>query len=203
MAAEQHAPSSGEYIVHHLTHWRNKEFNGTFDLTVFSIDSLLFSVLLGVIGCFLLWRVATRRHLRRSGPLPGCRRNGASRWSRTRPSRIVHNAQSAASSSAPLALTVFIWIFLMNSMDFLPVDLLARACGSQIYGATGHDPHHAYLRVVPTADLSATLGHVARRCCWCASYYNIKIKGLGGWDPRAVLGARSAAHPAAVAVQLR
>ena len=48
------------------------------------------------------------------------------------------------------------------------------------YGAAGHDPHHAYMRVVPTADLNATLGMslgVLILCIW----YSVKIKGIGGW----------------------
>jgi ATP synthase subunit 6 len=65
---------------------------------------------------------------------------------------IVHNAESRK-FVAPLALTVFVWIFLMNAMDLLPVDLLPRAgIGDR------RRPHHAYLRVVPTADLSVTMG---------------------------------------------
>ena len=69
---------------------------------------------------------------------------------------IVHNANSRK-LVAPLALTVFVWIFLLNAMDLLPVDLLPLIW-EQIYGAAGHDPEHAYLRVVPTADLSITMG---------------------------------------------
>jgi F-type H+-transporting ATPase subunit a len=49
-----------------------------------------------------------------------------------------------------------------------------------IYGAAGHDPHHAYMRVVPTADLSTTLGLSTSVLLVCV-FYNIKIKGLGGW----------------------
>jgi F-type H+-transporting ATPase subunit a len=67
----------------------------------------------------------------------------------------------------------------MNSMDFLPVDLIPRIWEA-IYGAAGHDPHHAYMRVVPTADLSTTLGLSCGVLLVCI-YYNIKIKGLGGW----------------------
>ena len=51
---------------------------------------------------------------------------------------IVHNAESRK-MVAPLALTVFVWIFLLNAMDLLPVDLLPWIWG-QIYGAAGHDP---------------------------------------------------------------
>jgi F-type H+-transporting ATPase subunit a len=91
---------------------------------------------------------------------------------------IVHNVQSRK-FVGPLGLTVFIWIFLMNSMDFLPVDVIPRIW-EWIYGATGHDPHHAYQRSVPTADLSITLGMSIAVLLICV-YYNVKIKGLGGW----------------------
>jgi F-type H+-transporting ATPase subunit a len=90
----------------------------------------------------------------------------------------VHNAQSRK-LVAPLALTVFVWIFLMNAMDLLPVDLLP-VLWQWIYGAAGHDPHHAYLRVVPTADLSVTMGLSVSVLLVCLAY-NVKIKGAGGW----------------------
>lgn len=76
-------------------------------------------------------------------------------------------------------MTVFVWIFLMNAMDLLPVDLLPWLW-TQLYGAAGHDPQHAYLRVVPTADLSTTLGLSTSVLLICV-FYNIKIKGMGGW----------------------
>ena len=112
---------------------------------------------------------------------------------------IVHNAKSRK-FVAPLALTVFIWIFLLNAMDLLPVDLLP-AIWQWIYGAAGHDPEHAYLRVVPTADLSMTMGLSVSVLLICL-FYNIKIKGLGGWIHE-LFTAPFGAHPAAVAVQLR
>jgi len=64
-------------------------------------------------------------------------------------------------------------------MDFLPVDLIPLIW-QQIYGGMGHDPHHAYMRVVPTADLSTTLAMSTGVLLVCL-YYNIKIKGAGGW----------------------
>jgi F-type H+-transporting ATPase subunit a len=74
----------------------------------------------------------------------------------------VHNATSRK-FVAPLALTVFVWIFLLNAMDLLPVDLIP-GLWAKIFGAAGHDPHHAYMRVVPTADLSVTMG-LSLACC--------------------------------------
>ncbi|MSQ65558.1 MAG: F0F1 ATP synthase subunit A, partial [Limnohabitans sp.] len=91
---------------------------------------------------------------------------------------IVNNADSRK-FVAPLALTVFVWIFLMNAMDLLPVDLIPLIWET-IFEAQGLDPHHAYMRVVPTADLSGAMGLSV--CVLIISiYYSIKIKGLGGW----------------------
>jgi F-type H+-transporting ATPase subunit a len=83
---------------------------------------------------------------------------------------IVHNAQSRK-LVAPLALTVFVWILLMNSMDFLPVDLLPKV---------GEMAGIHYMRVVPTADLSVTMGLSLSVLLICL-FYNVKIKGFGGW----------------------
>jgi len=91
---------------------------------------------------------------------------------------IVHNANSRK-LVAPLALVVFVWIFLLNAMDLLPVDLIP-VIWEQIYGAAGGDPHHAYMRVVPTADLSISMGLSVSVLIVCL-VYNVKIKGLGGW----------------------
>ena len=102
---------------------------------------------------------------------------------------IVHGDRSFI---APLALTVFIWVSLMNSMDFLPVDLFAtifRALG--IHSAEGHEP---FFRVVPTADLNGTFG-MALVVFAAMIYYNIKIKGLGGFV-KELFTAPFGAHPA-------
>src|SRR5215216_5332076 len=159
MAAENAAghggPTAGEYILHHLTHWRNKELVGPFDLSVINIDSTIFTILLGVIGCFLLWKAARKA----TSGVPGRFQAAVEilvEMVDSQAKGIIHNAQSRK-LVAPLALCVFVWIFLMNSMDFLPVDFLPKIW-EMIYGAAGHDPHHAYFRVVPTADLSTTLG---------------------------------------------
>jgi F-type H+-transporting ATPase subunit a len=67
----------------------------------------------------------------------------------------------------------------MNAMDLLPLDVLPRLWGGA-YAIAGHDPAHAYMRVVPTADLNATLGMSLGVLILCL-YYNVKIKGMGGW----------------------
>ena len=159
MAAENAAghggPTAGEYIVHHLTHWRNKELVGPFDLTVINIDSTIFTILLGVIGCFLLWKAARKA----TSGVPGRFQAAVEilvEMVDAQAKGIVHNAESRK-LVAPLALTVFVWIFLLNAMDLLPVDLLP-VLWAWAYGAAGYDAHHAYMRSVPTADLSITMG---------------------------------------------
>jgi F-type H+-transporting ATPase subunit a len=177
MAAEGHGPTAGEYIVHHLTHWRNKELNGPFDLSVVAYDSIIFSVLMGLIGSFLLWKAARAA----TSGVPGRFQAAVEllvEMVESQAKGIVHNANSRKLVS-PLALTVFVWIFLMNAMDLLPVDLLP-VIWQAIYGAAGHDPHHAYMRSVPTADLSVTMGLSLGVLITCL-VYNVKIKGFGGW----------------------
>jgi F-type H+-transporting ATPase subunit a len=173
----QAAPTASDYIVHHLTHWQNKPQTEVVDFSVFNIDSLFFSILLGVVGCFFLWKAA--RHA--TSGVPGRFQAAVEILMEMvdgQAKSIVHNANSRK-LVAPLALTVFVWIFLLNAMDLLPLDLLPRIWES-IYGAAGHDPHHAYLRVVPTADLSITMG-LSVSVLFICLVYNIKIKGLGGW----------------------
>jgi F-type H+-transporting ATPase subunit a len=180
MAADAHAtqgPTAGEYIVHHLTHARNKELNGPFDLSVVSWDSMFFSILLGIVTCWLLWKAARKA----TSGVPGRFQAAVEilvEMVESQAKGIVHNATSRKLVS-PLALTVFVWIFLLNAMDLLPVDLLPWLW-QQAYAAAGHDPHHAYLRVVPTADLSITMGLSLGVLVTCL-VYNVKIKGLGGW----------------------
>ena len=176
MAAET-GPTAGEYIVHHLTHLQNHKAANVVDFTVFNFDSLFFAIVLGILMCWMFWRAA-----RKATPgVPGRFQAAVEilvEMVDSQAKGIVHNANSRK-FIAPLALTVFIWIFLMNAMDLLPVDLLPWIW-ERIYGAAGGDPHHAYLRVVPTADLSITMG-LSVSVLLIALFYNIKIKGLGGW----------------------
>jgi F-type H+-transporting ATPase subunit a len=177
MAAEEHALTPGEYIVHHLTHFGTGKPKGLVDFSVVNFDSVVFSALLGAIGCFFLWRAARKA----TSGVPGRFQAAVEilfELVDNEAKGIVHNAHSRK-LVAPLALTVFVWIFLLNAMDLLPVDLLPLIWRG-IYAATGHDPEHAYLRVVPTADLSITMGLSVGVLILCL-IYNVKIKGLGGW----------------------
>jgi F-type H+-transporting ATPase subunit a len=177
MAAEAHAPTAGEYIIHHLTHLGTGKPQGLVDFSVINFDSVFFTIVIGAFGCFLLWKAARTA----TSGVPGRFQAAVEilvEMVESQAKGIVHNAHSRK-LVAPLALTVFVWIFLLNAMDLLPVDLLPMVWG-WIYGAAGHDPEHAYLRVVPTADLSITMGLSVGVLITCL-VYNVKIKGWGGW----------------------
>ena len=172
MSAEN-APTAGEYIVHHLTHLQNQPMSGVIDFSVFNLDSIFWGVTLGLIGSLLLWSAARKA----TSGVPGRFQAAVEilvEMVDNQAKGIVHSAQSRK-LVAPLALTVFVWIFLMNSMDFLPVDLFHG-----LFAVTGLDHSIHYFRVVPTADLSSTLGLSTSVLLICL-FYNIKIKGIGGW----------------------
>lgn len=194
MAAESHAgPNAGEYIVHHLQHLqKNFSFESVkqstiVDFSVFNLDSIVFSSILGALSLLVLWLGARRA----SAGVPG-------RWQAAvemlvelvdnQAKGVIHNEKSRR-FVGPLALIVFVWIFLMNFMDMLPVDFLP-----QIWHSAGPAMGFKdYLRVVATADLSTTLGLSTLVLLLCL-YYNIKIKGLGGWGHELV-SAPFGAHP--------
>jgi F-type H+-transporting ATPase subunit a len=183
MAAEGHAPTAGEYIIHHLTHLQNTKQKAVVDFSVINYDSAFWAVLLGVVGCFVLWRAASRA----TSGVPGRFQAAVEilvEMVESQAKGIVHNANSRR-LVAPFALTVFVWIFLMNAMDLLPVDAIPQLWENGLPGDAVGGLHNAfgakdYMRVVPTADLSVTMGLSLSVLLLCI-FYNIKIKGIGGW----------------------
>ena len=184
MSAESHVasgPSATEYIQHHLQHLQ-KDFSfqsvkqtSIVDFSVFNLDSVFYALLLGLLGCFILWRAARRA----TAGVPGRFQAAVEimvEMVDNQAKGVIHNATSRK-LVAPLALTVFIWIFLMNFMDMLPVDLIPLIWHSAGPALGFKD----YMRVVPTADLSTTLG-LSVSVLFVCLVYNVKIKGLGGWS---------------------
>ncbi len=164
------SPSAGEYIIHHLQHLQNQHQNGVVDFSVVNLDSTVFTLVIGALGCWLLWLAARKA----TAGVPGRFQAAVEILVEMVDSQargIVHNAHSRK-LVAPLALTVFVWIFLLNAMDLLPVDLLPWV-GEHVFGLE-------HLRVVPTADLSITMGLSLGVLIVCL-VYNVRIKGVGGW----------------------
>jgi F-type H+-transporting ATPase subunit a len=167
--AAAHAPTAGEYISHHLGHLTNVHQGFIVDFKVINYDTVFWSILMGVIGIFVLW-LGTRRA---TSGVPG-RFQGAIEavveMVEDQSKSIIHGDRRFI---APLALTVFVWVFLMNCLDFLPVDLFAA-----ILRAMGMGEMH--FRIVPTADLNGPLG-MSLGVLAVVLYYNLKVKGVGGW----------------------
>ncbi|MDR2924896.1 MAG: F0F1 ATP synthase subunit A [Azoarcus sp.] len=168
------APNPSEYIVHHLTHLNSigEKQSSVVDWSVVNCDTLFFSLGLGLLTVFVLWLAARKA----TSGVPGRFQAAVEilvEMVANQAKGVIHSAESRR-FVAPLALTVFLWIFFMNAMDLLPVDGLPMLWQA----ATGDS--HAYLRVVPTADLSATLGMSIGVLVLCV-FYNIKIKGAKGW----------------------
>jgi F-type H+-transporting ATPase subunit a len=171
-SAVEHGMTPGEYILHHLTFWQNHKPANVVDFSVINIDSVFWSVLLGVVACGLMWLAARKA----SSGVPGRFQAAVEflvEFVESQAKGIVHNAKSRK-FVAPLALTVFVWIVFMNTMDLLPVDLLPA-----LWQKLSGNPE-AHMRVVPTADLSVTMGLSISVLLLCL-IYNFKIKGVGGW----------------------
>ncbi len=170
MAAEgaNHAPTASEYIVHHLGHLQTSHQHSIIDFSVLNLDTVVWSLLIGVIGSFFMYAAARKA----TSGVPGRFQALVEMVVEMVEDQSKNIVQGNRAFIAPLALTVFVWVLLMNAMDFLPVDLFAA-----IFRLFGAEPH---FRVVPTADLNGTLG-MAVGVLALMLYYNVKIKGLGGF----------------------
>lgn len=167
-SAEAGTETGSEYIAHHLHHNASAEQHGLFDPSIVHLDTLFFSLLTAFVIIFLLRLVA-----RRATPGVPTRLQAAVEF-------LVEMVDEQAkavvsvdrSYAAPLALTVFLWVMLMNAIDLLPVDLIPRASHLLV----GTD----FLRPLPTADLNAPLG-MAVGVLILSFFYAIRIKGLFGF----------------------
>jgi F-type H+-transporting ATPase subunit a len=164
MAAQYANPS--EYIGHHLTFFSIGE-GGFWTL---HLDTIIVSVLLGFVGMGFCWWIARGA----TAGVPGRKQAFIEvlfDFVTDQVRGIFHG--DPHKFVAPLALTVFVWVILMNSMDFLPADLLAWA--------TAKIPHAEHgFRPVPTADVNTTFALALT--VWVLMIGTaIKVKGVGGF----------------------
>ena len=113
-----HAPTASEYIVHHLGHLSTQHQEKIIDFSIINLDTVFWSVLMGVVG--LTFMVVAAR--RATSGVPGRFQAFVEmvvEMVNDQAKNIIHGDRTFI---APLALTVFVWVFLMNSLDFLPVD---------------------------------------------------------------------------------
>ncbi len=163
----EHAPTPSEYIAHHLSFFKHP-LGGDGPFWVLHVDSVIVALLLGIIGLGFFWWIA----------------RGASSGVPTKRQAFVElcfdfiddNVKDIFHGDrhrflAPLALTVALWVLLMNAMDFLPADILtwvAQHLGFEKF------------RFVPTADAYTTFGLALS--VWALMIgFAIKVKGFGGW----------------------
>ncbi|MBB2977942.1 F-type H+-transporting ATPase subunit a [Paraburkholderia tropica] len=186
MAASEgtRALDPSEYIAHHLQNFSTSHQTSIVDFHVWNIDTLFWSILCGVVTILLLF-VAARKA---TSGVPGrfqCAIEMLVEMVEDQSKSIIHGNRKFI---APLALTVFVWVALMNSLDFIPVDLPGRVIGW--LGLSEALPHQ---RIVPTADLNGTFG-IALGVFVLMIYYNLKIKGPGGFAHE-LLSAPFGSHP--------
>jgi F-type H+-transporting ATPase subunit a len=180
-AAGEHGETGGEYIQHHLTNlqvcrlegqwvWNSAENPGVCkgNFYTLNVDSMAWSIALGLVFCILFRRIAKSFTTGRPGKMQAMVEgvvtfvDDSVRGTFTaHPSKIV----------APLALTLVAWVFLMNLMDLIPVDFLPWLAGK--VGVP-------YLKVVPTTDVNVTFG-MSISVFLLMIFYSIKIKGPVGF----------------------
>ena len=166
-------PSGGEsgggltaYIVHHLTH-NTKEFAfGTIHF-----DSWVIALALGLLASFLMWTQARKA----TSGVPSKAQSFVELVVEFVDAQVKDTFHGDRRFIAPLALTIFVWVAFMNTMDLLPLDLPSAA----ITAVAGEEAaHHTYLRVVPTADVNTTFA-LSITVFLLIIFYSIKAKG--GW----------------------
>jgi F-type H+-transporting ATPase subunit a len=169
-----HGETAGEYIQHHLTNlqvcrvdgqWVWNECAGNF--WSINVDSMGFSVILGLVFILLFRKVAKNATSGRPGKLQAAIELIIG-FIDTSVRDAFHGKNKLI---APLALTIFMWVFLMNLMDLIPVDWLPTAAS-----AVGVP----YLKVVPTTDVNITFA-MSISVFLLTLYYSIKMKGAGGF----------------------
>jgi F-type H+-transporting ATPase subunit a len=190
-----HGASAGEYIQHHLTNlqvcpiegvwvWNSAENPGACrgnPLGV-NVDSMAFSIVLGLVFCFLFRKVAKSMTTGRPGKLQAAIELVIG-FIDTSVRDAFHGHSKLI---APLSLTIFMWVFLMNLMDLIPVDFLPLAAE--------HGLHIPYLKVVPTTDVNITFG-MSITVFLLTIFYSLKIKGPIGF------GKEFTMHPIAPATK--
>jgi len=164
-------PTPSEYIVHHLGHFSTSHQSKIVDFSIINIDTIFWSSIIGIISCILMYLTARRA----TAGAPGRFQSFVEMIVELVDSQAKSIVNGDRSFVAPLALTIFVWITLMNALDFLPVDMFPGLI--RLIGLEKMIPYH---RVVPTADLNGTMG-IALGVLVLIFYYSIKIKGVGGF----------------------
>ncbi|SFN69383.1 F0F1 ATP synthase subunit A [Xenorhabdus japonica] len=183
MSASGEISTPGDYISHHLSHLQldlrtfelvdpHKSHEATF--WTLNIDSLFFSIVLGMLFLFVFRRVAVRA----TDGVPGKFQTAVEMVIGFVDNTVRDMYHGKSKVIAPLALTVFVWVLLMNALDLLPIDFIPLI-GEHFFGLPA-------LRIVPTADVSVTLS-MALGVFVLILFYSIKMKGIRGFSKELAL----------------
>lgn len=164
MATGELTPTS--YINGHLTNHKIAFGDGGF--WTLHVDTLLTSIFLGVVGFAFLWWIARGA----TAGVPNKRQAFVEMLFDFVDDQVKGIFHGNRAFVAPLALTVFVWVLLMNAMDFIPADL-AHAFTAGVLRTEHWKP-------VPTSDVNTTFA-LALSVFGLMIYFNLKVKGLGGW----------------------
>jgi F-type H+-transporting ATPase subunit a len=186
--------TAAEYIKHHLQnltfgkfpegheqagHWglaHTPQEAKEMGFWAIHVDTMLWSIILGVLFLYLFRKVAKNA----TSGVPDGMQNFVE--------MIVEFADGTVKSAfsgrnamvAPMALTIFVWVFLINAMDLIPVDWLPQIAALIGHHVFGMDPHHVYFKVVPSTDPNATFG-MALSVFVLTIFFSFKIKGPIGF----------------------
>jgi F-type H+-transporting ATPase subunit a len=188
------AQTAGEYIKHHLQNltygkfpqghehagqWgfaHNAQEAKEMGFMAIHVDTMFWSIILGVLFLYLFRKVAKNA----TTGVPGGMQNFIEMIVEFVDSSVKGAFSGRNAMVAPMALTIFIWVFLINAMDLVPVDWLPQVAALIGHHVFGMDPHHVYFKVVPSTDPNATFG-MALSVFALTIFYSFKIKGPIGF----------------------
>ncbi|MGD8976485.1 MAG: F0F1 ATP synthase subunit A [Gammaproteobacteria bacterium] len=166
--------TSSEYIQHHLQNLQVCRVDGEWvwnqcagNFWAINVDSMFWSIALGLVFVFLFRKVAKNAE---SG-VPGRFQAAIESIVEFVDTSVKETFRGKSDLIAPLALTIFVWVFFMNLMDLVPVDWIPL---------TAHAIGIPYMKVVPTTDVNITLA-MALTVFALIIIYTIKFKGVGGF----------------------
>lgn len=177
--------SNTDYIKHHLTYLT---FNlktmamGNGGFWTLNLDTIFISLVMGFIAIGVLYGAARKV----TANTPGKLQNFAEMMLQFADGQVKDCFHGRNDLIGPLALTIFLWVFLMNFMDIVPVDILPKV--AELFGL-----HH--LKVVPTNDLNMTFA-MSLSVFFLIIFYSIKIKGIKGFTKELTLQPFN--HPLAI-----
>ena len=163
----EHALTPTQYIGHHLSFKQAPVTDGVFGLV--NVDSVLTAIFLGVVSMGFIWWIVRGA----TAGVPNKRQAFVELIYDFVDNEVkgIFTHGDRTKFVTPVALTVLIWVLLMNAMDFLPADLMTKVMG--FFG------QHEF-RLVPTADVNTTFA-LSLSVFLLMIFFSIKVKGLGGW----------------------